>query len=456
MSDILEDNVQILCDRLAPHLHRMLVQSRSGAGDLAVTEDAIGVALDLARSLLVGAALEASSQEAPAAWACPSCKKRLCRWAVGDKSIVTRHGEGLLKVSRYRCRTCRKDFYPLQTLNDLSKTQFTIGARELIAVEAAEAAFAPASVRLGRLGVPVSASEVERIADDVGRMRKEEEELVRIHLHVRKKDLPIALYPWSDWDRAVKTAKHAIMSVDGAKIRSEHVGPKGLDWFEVRSGILTLPGAAMPKAQVAGDISPDALFESMRSVWRQSLVCKIPLVFVADGAEWIWERVKLFFPKAVQVLDLFHAAQHVASAARAAWGEDADRTALWIDKAIAFLANEGPQWIVRQLLVPLGNGSAVDREELIRHIRYLYRHRHRMKYRRWKEQGITIGSGAMESRIKQVSSMRLRRPGMMWTKGGADLMLRLRASVLSDSLSLTTNRHRKICVNRMQEYRLAV
>ena len=51
--------------------------------------------------------------------------------------------------------------------------------------------------------------------------------------------------------------------------------------------MITLPGQAMPKAQIAGDISPDALFETMRAVWRQSTLKELMLVFVADGAEWI-------------------------------------------------------------------------------------------------------------------------------------------------------------------------
>ena len=119
------------------------------------------------------------------------------------------------------------------------------------------------------------------------------------------------------------------------------------------------------------------------------------------------------------------------------------------------LEEAGPRRIIRDLLPALRNGSAVDPDELTRNIRYLWRHRSRMKYPKWKEQNITIGSGTMESRIKQVTTMRLRRPGMMWTREGADLMLRLRAAVLSNSLHLTIQRHRQICANRANDYRMA-
>jgi hypothetical protein len=455
MSIIAENSPENLCTQIFPHVERMLSASLASSGDLEITENAIDIALKAVRSLIVESALKASGQSAPTIWGCPNCKKQLCAWNILEKYVVTSFGAGTLPVKRFRCRQCRRDYYPFYDLNDLNNTQFTIGARNLIANEAADAAFNTASSRLNRMGVSVSPSEVERISDEIGEIRKQEEELVRVHLNVRNRDLNLPLYEWKDWTTEVKAAKNAILSVDGAKIRSDQVGPKGLEWFEVRSGVLTLPGKEMPKAQIAGDISPEALFENMQSIWRQSPVTKLPLVFVADGAEWIWDRVEVFFPNAIQVLDIYHAGEHVASAARATWGDKDARTQRWVSDAINMLKEEGPRSIIRQLLIALRHEDVADREELIRNIRYLWRHRHRMNYPLWKEMDITIGSGTMESRIKQVSTMRLRKPGMMWTKTGADLMLRLRAAVLSQALPLTIQHHRTICSNRLEKYKLA-
>jgi len=452
---IIEEEAKVLASKLVPYLTTMLSGSFDSDGDLAKTEDAIGSALDRVRSAMVNAALDATIESAPGKWACPGCKKRLVAWKERIRTIVTRHGEGRLRVMRYRCRSCRKDYYPFQVLNDLCGTHFTIGARALIAREAAEDAFGKASSRLAQLGVPVSASEVEQIADEVGRMRKEEEEIVRIHLHTSNQDLPLPLYQWQEWKAPAKSAAHAVVSVDGAKVRSDELGPDGLKWFEVRSGVLTLPGENMPKAQIAGDITPDALFESMRAIWRQSAVRDLLLVFVADGAEWIWDRVKLFFPRALQILDIYHAGEHVASAARAAWGENSSLAAEWKSHAILMLIETGVRSIIRQLCQALRAGNLADRDELIKNIRYLWRHRNRMHYAKCRQAGLDIGSGTMESRIKQACSTRLRKPGMMWGKPGADNMLRLRAAVLSQSLALTTQRHRQICFNRVNEYRLA-
>ena len=147
MTVVSQSSTKVLLGQIAPHLDRMLASSASGAGDLALTEQAIGVAMDALRSLVVGSALRASTEALPTSWSCSKCKRRLNPWCVRPRSVVTSYGEGSLAVARYRCRSCREDFYPIQVLNDLTDTQFTIGARELIATEAADAAFAQASSR---------------------------------------------------------------------------------------------------------------------------------------------------------------------------------------------------------------------------------------------------------------------------------------------------------------------
>jgi len=97
--------------------------------------------------------------------------------------------------------------------------------------------------------------------------------------------------------------------------------------------------------------------------------------------------------------------------------------------------------------------EVLDIEELHKEFRYLWRNRHRMNYSKLRDQKLPIGSGIMESTIKQLSTQRLRMPGMMWTRAGADNILRLKAAVLSKSLGLTIERHRTICANRMDRFR---
>lgn len=455
MDTIIESQAKILAESFIPTLITLLSGSRDSLGDLGKAEAAVGAALSKVREQMVAASLEQAGKSVSGLWFCPICHQRLTAWSIRERQIMTRYGDGPLSIKRYRCQACGHSAYPLQTLNDLDKTSFTIGARELIAREAANGPFGQAKIRLAELGVQVSASEVERIADEAGGMRKAEEELLRIHLHTRNADLPLPLVDWDAWG-APNDEDYVLISVDGAKIRSDQMGDKGLEWFEVRGGIISCSRKGVPTVRTAGHMTPDQIFETLRALWRQ---CpwngKTRVVFVADGAEWIWERVKLFFPEAVQVLDLYHASLHVACAARACWGDKDERALDWTKRAMPILLELGANHVIEELRRETNRRQVVDAKEFETNLAYLVAHSGRMQYEQTRKQGLPIGSGAMESSVKQLSTVRLRAPGMMWTRQGADLILRLRAAQLSGAMALTFNRHRKICANRIEKYKQA-
>jgi hypothetical protein len=240
------------------------------------------------------------------------------------------------------------------------------------------------------------------------------------------------------------------------QLGEKRLGVKGLEWFEVRAGVISLDGHEDHKVCVGGFMEPDKLFETLRSQWRQSPHRNRRLVFVADGANWIWDRVRYYFPFAIEVLDVYHAAGHVGSAARACWGEQNETTAAWVKDAKGMLLKEhGVQRVITELIAAM-RSDVVNIEALRTELRYLWRNRHRMNYFWLRSQQLPVGSGIMESTIKQLATQRLRMPGMMWTRAGADQILRLRAAVLSKSLHLTIERQRMICTNRMDKFRTKI
>src|SRR6266700_3098923 len=135
---------------------------------------------------------------------------------------------------------------------------------------------------------------------------------------------PLALAPplhsFRDWQNEIP----GLISVDGAMLRSPEKGPEGLEWFECRGAVIApaMEGTRGQKVYLGGVCSPDDLFDLARAAWCKGGNTRRPCLFVADGARWIWDRVRYYFPEAIQVLDLYHAAEHVASAATACWGED--------------------------------------------------------------------------------------------------------------------------------------
>jgi hypothetical protein len=445
-------SVEILCQKVAPILTDLITASALSHGDLSSVEEHIGKALKQIIPLVISSGLRACSEQASEAMSCPDCGLRLTVWHKRDRAIMTAYGEGSLCVRRFRCKGCKKDHYPLQVQNDLEGSHFTLGARRLIAEEASYSPYTRAAQRLEQLGIRVSSSEVDRIVEEVSELRKMEEDVVRAHLCQKGSDLPLPLHDWSPWQRCSKDIA-CVMSVDGAMVRSDQLGVKGLEWFEVRAGVMCLDGHEDHKICVGGFMEPDKLFETLRSQWRQSPHKNRRLVFVADGANWIWDRVRYYFPFAIEVLDIYHAAEHVGSAARACWGEHNETTTAWVKDAKGMLLKEhGVQQVIKELIAAMGS-DVVNVETLRTELRYLWRNRHRMNYFWLRNQQLPVGSGVMESTIKQLATQRLRMPGMMWTRAGADQILRLRAAVLSKSLHLTIERQRMICTNRMDKFR---
>lgn len=461
MLPILVKELQILSDDCHVVLEELIVSCIESCGDLSRAEEAMAAAISALRSIVVTGGARVCIGSSSRDFYCPECGLSLTHWATNLRHIVTCCGEGRFPSERYYCRRCETGYYPWQTEHGLDgKNQFTLVARQLIAQEAAQGPFEDASARLRRMGINVSPSEVDSIAREVGQWRKQEQEAVRAVSCQSAQVLPLPLHDWSRWPDNPSSEDVVVLSVDGAHVRSNIAGPKGLEWFEVRTGMIRLSGTDQHTSQkicVAGVMDADRLFETLRSQWWQSPSAwnrrAQRMLFIADGAEWIWNRAGWYFPRCIQILDAYHCAEHVGSAARAAWGPNSKHAQRWIEGAIPWLLEEGgPTAIIRALLGVLRSNRAIQRDELLTEIRYLLRHRHRMRYHQWRSEGLPIGSGAVESTIKQITTQRLCLAGMMWTKANADLMLNLRAAVLSGSLHLTIERERRIRANRANQF----
>jgi hypothetical protein len=142
----------------------------------------------------------------------------------------------------------------------------------------------------------------------------------------------------------------------------------------------------------------------------------------ADGAEWIWNLVADLFPDSVQVVDWYHALQHLSEAATAVSPDDEVQAQRWFKTATDDLFQGSVFKIIQYL----------ERQNLPDHAHYFQVHQRRMQYAAFQEQGYPIGSGTVESGVKQFK-VRLTGPGMRWSRSGAERMLVIRAAVLQDS-----------------------
>ena len=151
------------------------------------------------------------------------------------------------------------------------------------------------------------------------------------------------------------------------------------------------------------------------------------VIYLGDGAAWVWEIARTRFPQAVQILDYYHASEHVTRLAKAVYS-DAEVAQNWAIRWKSLLYDSELDIRLEDVrkIPGLSPSEAAQRE-----LDYLERNRARMDYRRYREQGWFIGSGVVEAGCKRVIGQRLKQSGMFWTESGATAVVSLRCALLS-------------------------
>jgi len=158
----------------------------------------------------------------------------------------------------------------------------------------------------------------------------------------------------------------------------------------------------------------------------------LKLVTVADGANDNWDFLHGTLPPSTEVIDFYHAAEHLHVALGAAYGEGSVKCRAQFDKLRRVLLEDadGVDKIVRSLvhLTKQHPGSGRIATELA----YFRKHRHRMHYATWRDAGLPIGSGVVEAACKTLATQRLKRSGMRWRNEGGQAILTFRALIQSE------------------------
>ena len=234
-----------------------------------------------------------------------------------------------------------------------------------------------------------------------------------------------------------------------ADARQDHDTPKGVSldggmvnireegWKEFKAGVvytigqrtgvdpqtgetMDLPCAEQSRyTAVLGDVDQFA-----PALWAIAVEHDLPRAarssVAADGAEWIWNLATDLFPDSTQIVDWYHATHHLALAAHALFPQDETHALDWYRHMQTPLFR-GEIWKITR---PLQQASLAD------HARYFEHHQRRMHYQDFREEGFLIGSGPVESEIKQYK-VRLSGPGMRWARPNAERLLVIRSAVLS-------------------------
>ncbi len=157
------------------------------------------------------------------------------------------------------------------------------------------------------------------------------------------------------------------------------------------------------------------------------------VVVIGDGAPWIWNLAAEHFPGAVQILDLYHAKEHVWDVAHAVFGPGTAAGTAWATQACSLLEEGHSEALVSAIsaLPPIAPEAGQARSCPERAVDYFTTNAQRMRYPVFRAQGMHLGSGIAEAACKTIVSTRAKRSGMRWTPEGIDALLPVRTSVLN-------------------------
>ncbi len=172
------------------------------------------------------------------------------------------------------------------------------------------------------------------------------------------------------------------------------------------------------------ELSPFAA-RVLREATRRGFAEARRRVVLGDGSAWIWNTTTELFPDATQILDRFHAKEHLSTVGKVIFGTST-ASKEWIQQRYEEL-DAGRLRSLVQALHPYAGRYPEAREC----IHYLWNNRRRMRYPKFHQQGLCTSTGVVEAGCKVVIGTRLKRAGMHWTVTGANAIIALRCSKLS-------------------------
>ncbi len=352
-----------------------------------------------------------------------------------DKTFDTVLGPVTLRRAWYHCAACGHGLAPRDAELGVAGVSLSPGLTAMNDKAAAAGPFAGAAAMLQDLaGVHLSVKRVERAAEASGAAHaaqvRERAALVagRKLVPLPPSPLPDMLYMLTDGTGVPMTARETAgrdgKGEDG-RARTREVKLAVFftqdelddDGCPARDRASSTCIASFETASVFADLIKAEGIRRGADHVRQ-------LTFIGDGAAWIWNLAAATFPEATQIVDLYHAREHLHSLARSLEFMLGDRYQEWLAARAEDLDYgdiDGIEAAVREF--PL---EGLKKEETGRELGYFLNNAPRMRYRWFRSRGLFVGSGVVEAGCKTIVGQRLKQAGMHWTTSGADSIIALR------------------------------
>lgn len=373
-------------------------------------------------------ALRGSGKE-PGGAGCPECgaKGRFIREQ--EKHVTTLLGSIRIVRAYYYCDECETGFTPLDQELGLGAQGVSPGVEESICWTTTYLPFAEAEKYLRKLMlVEVDDNSVQRVVHQVGAA-----------LYRRQAAEVAEVWEWSEPPAMEQDdpPERLYIAADGTNVHLE------AGWKEAKVAAIyetEWVSQADGSAEVrAVDITYVVSFEDAptfaQAVYveaaRRGLHAAEEVIVLGDGAEWIWNHIGDLADDPLEILDFYHACQHIWRAAHALYDEEDPRAAEWVDNCLEVLFHDGVAAFLEYLWRVTSDATGDTRDVLRQQLTYFTKHKQRMPYAQLQEAGYHIGSGSVESACGRILS-RLKGAGMIWSRPGARAMAHVRATFLGD------------------------
>jgi hypothetical protein len=423
-------------------LGRIFAERRnSGGTDLEAIERALRNALHQAGTAALSELLQFDAPPPHQRRLPCACGNQAQYQELRSRPVLTVMGWARMNRPWYLCDRCHEGQFPADEALDVKDTDFSPGVRRMQAVVGQDAPFDHGREQIKVLaGLEVTAKSVERTAEAVGAdIAQGEQQQIRQAVQL---DLPVIIG---------EPIRILYVQMDGTGVpvvKKETEGRKGktdgqpahtreaklgcvftqTTWdqegYAIRDPDSTTYTGAIETAEEFGK-------RIYVEAWKRGWSHAEKKVVIGDGAEWIWNLADLHFPGALQIVDLYHARQHLWELARKLHPNDPVNQKAWMKVHQKRLLDKGK---IEKLVLSLRATESTNAEVLEKlrtEADYFERNAERMRYPKFRRQHLFVGSGVIEAGCKTVIGSRLKRSGMFWTVRGANAIIALRCCHLN-------------------------
>jgi hypothetical protein len=372
------------------------------------------------------------------------CGSRMESRGVREKEVTTILGPVRIGRSMFRCPACGRTRYPGDEELDVEGTGYSPGLRRMMARAGSNTTFKEGREDLQvYAGITVSAKSIERVSETIGAemerwARREGESHVEAFAELPERE---------------RTIPHLYVSMDGTGVpmtKRELAGRAGKQpdgsakTREVKLGCAFTQTTVDDEGRPVRDPESTSFVGAIESAEpfgerifaeavRRGLALAHEVAVLGDGAAWVRGIAETYFPGAVQIIDLYHAREHVSNLCKDLFGSDEQTIALYRAHWWDYLDAGTIETIIAEARAVLPRNRQ-RRAKAKAEIGFLENNKERMRYNKFRAMGFFVGSGVVEAGCKSIIAHRLKQSGMEWSLRGANAIIALRCVMKSGRL----------------------